>query len=34
MTSKVIDVWASHDGNGGFKAEHSEWISVNKTTYV
>ena len=34
MTSKVIDAWAAHDGSGGFKAEHSEWISVNKTTYV
>jgi hypothetical protein len=34
MTSKVIDAWASHDGNGGFRAEYSEWISVNKTTFV
>jgi len=34
MTSKVIDGTASHDGNGGFKAEHTEWISVNKPTYV
>lgn len=34
MTSKVIDAWASHDGNGGFKAEHTEWVSVNKPTNV
>ncbi|MDH3581579.1 MAG: hypothetical protein OEM91_13260, partial [Hyphomicrobiales bacterium] len=34
MSSKVIDAWASHDGNGGFKAEHTEWFSVNKPTYV
>lgn len=32
MTSKVIDAWASHDGAGGFKAEHVEWVSVDKTS--
>lgn len=34
VTSKVIQAWAFHDGNGGFKAQHSEWISVDKTTIV
>ncbi len=34
MTSKVIDAWAFHDGNGGFEAEHVEWVSVNKTTFM
>ena len=34
MTSKVIDAWAYHDGNGGFKAEHTEWVSVDTTTLV
>ena len=32
MTSKVIDAWASFDGNGGFEAEHVEWVSVDKTS--
>ncbi len=34
MTSKVIDAWASHDGNGGFEAEHTEWVSVSSPTFV
>jgi len=34
MSSKVIEAEASLDGNGGFKAEHTEWVSVNKPTYV
>jgi hypothetical protein len=34
MTSKVIDAWAFHDGNGGFKAEHIEWVSVDKTSVL
>lgn len=33
-SSKVVDAWASHDGNGGFKAEHTEWVSVDKTTQI
>lgn len=33
-TSKIIERWASHHGNGGFKAEHTEWIEVDKTTFV
>ena len=31
-TSNVIDAWASFDGNGGFEAEHVEWVSVDKTS--
>jgi len=31
-TSKVVLAWASHDGNGKFKAEHSEWVSVSQTS--
>jgi hypothetical protein len=34
MTSKVVDVWSSHDGNGGFKAEHTEWVTVSEPTQV
>lgn len=34
VTSKVIDAWASFDGNGGFKAEHTEWVSVSEPTQV
>lgn len=34
MTSKVIDAWASFDGNGDFEAEYTEWVSVNKTTFM
>ena len=34
MASKVVDAWASHDGNGGYVAEHVEWVSVSKTTYM
>ena len=34
MTAKVINAYASNDGNGGFAAEHVEWISVNKTSQV
>lgn len=34
MTSKVIDAWSSHDGNGFFKAEYTEWVSVSKTSFV
>lgn len=33
-TSKVIDAWASHDGGGGFKAEHTEWVEVSEPTQV
>ena len=33
-TSKVIDAWASHDGNGHHKAEYAEWVEVEKTSYV
>lgn len=34
MTSKVVDAWSSHDGNGGFEAEHIEWVSVDETTQI
>ncbi len=34
LTSKVVDAWSSHDGNGGFNAEHTEWISVDHPTPV
>lgn len=33
-TSKVIDAWSSHDGNGGFKAEYIEWVSISEPTQV
>ncbi len=33
MTSKVIDAWASFDGNSGYEAEYVEWVSV-KTTFM
>jgi hypothetical protein len=35
MTSKVIDMWASEVAPGNkFVAEHSEWVSVSKTSTV
>jgi hypothetical protein len=34
MTSKVVDAWSSFDGNAGYKAEHTEWVSIDKTTHV
>ena len=34
ITSKVVTSWASPDGNGGFQAEHVEWLSVNKPTVI
>jgi hypothetical protein len=34
MTSKVVDAWASFDGNAGYKAEYTEWVPVDKTTPV
>ena len=35
MTSKVIDMWASEVAPGGkFEAEHSEWVTVSKTSTV
>ncbi|MEM7750666.1 MAG: hypothetical protein AAF346_20630, partial [Pseudomonadota bacterium] len=32
--SKMIAAQAKADGNGGFKAEHTEWVTINKTTVV
>lgn len=34
LTPKIVNAWASEDGNGGFRAEHTEWISVSKTGQV
>ncbi len=34
MTSKVVDAWSSFDGNAGYKVEHTEWVSIDKTAHV
>jgi len=34
MTSKVVDTWSNFAGPGQFKAEYTEWVSVNKTTFI
>ncbi len=33
-SSKVVDAWSSHDGNGGFETEHINWISISEPTQV
>ena len=33
-SSKVVDAWAAHDGSGGYKAEHTEWVEVNGPTQI
>ncbi len=34
MASKETVLGAEHDGQGGFKAEYTEWITVNQQTFV
>ncbi len=34
MTSKVVDAVSQFTGPGQFKAEYTEWVSVNKTSFV